>query len=113
MKITVDLPDFLEDEHRCFRVMSGIEERARIYPDRVEIKTSQCNLCGKCCMSVPDDWTWGKDHETGWCSHLVYNEGWNNGTTKLGYMCDFGAARPSACSNGDRAEHDWCSVEWK
>jgi len=113
MDILVNLPVFPEDEFRLIRVYSGIEERARKYPDKPwQIKTAQCNLCGKCCMDVRDDWVWGKNPDTGWCAHLVYNEGWNNGTTKLGYLCGFGSARPSACSGGDRAEEDFCSVKW-
>lgn len=113
MKIKVDLPDFLEDESRCIRVLSGIEERARKYPDKPwEIKTGQCNMCGKCCMSVPDNWKWGKA-PNGWCSHLVYNEGWDDGETKLGFLCDFGAARPTSCSVGDEADQDHCSVRWE
>lgn len=113
MKLTVELPAFPEDEQRIIRVMSGIEERAKKYPGKSwQIKTGQCNLCGKCCMNVPDTWVWGVDPETGWCAHLVYNEGWNNGDTKLGYLCDFGSARPSACTNGDKAGEDYCSVVW-
>ncbi len=108
MIVEIELPDFPEDEHRCIRVMSGIEERAKKYPGKPwEVKTSQCNRCGKCCMSVADNWPWGKDPETGWCSHLVWNEGWK------GYLCDFGAARPTSCSTGDDAGKDYCSVEWR
>ena len=107
MIVEVDLPAFPEDEKRCIRIMSGIEERARKDPDKPwEIKTSQCNLCGKCCMTVADNWEWGKDPETGWCSHLEWNEGWK------GYLCDFGAARPFSCSVGDEAGEDHCSVKW-
>jgi hypothetical protein len=113
MDIGVTLPVFPEDDERCIRIMSGIEERARKYPGKPwEIKTAQCNLCGKCCMTVPEGWKYGKDPKTGWCKHLVYNEGWDNGGTKLGYLCDFGAARPMSCSVGDEAGKDYCSVEW-
>ena len=106
MDIRLTLPEFPEDDKRVIRVMSGIEERARKYPGKGwEVKTQQCNGCGKCCMNVVDNWKYGKA-ENGWCSHLKYNEGWKM------YLCDFGAARPLSCSVGDEAEKDYCSVVW-
>lgn len=113
MFVKVELPDFPEDDRRALRFMSGIEERARKLPGKDwEVKTSQCNMCGKCCTKVPDEWKYGKDPVTGHCSHLVYNEGWDNGDTQLGWLCDFGAARPLSCSTGDDAGEDYCSVKW-
>lgn len=113
MIVTVELPNFPEDEHRLIRVMSGIEERARKFPGKEwEIKTSQCNMCGKCCMNVPDDWVFGKNHETGHCINLVYNAGWDNGETKFGWLCGMGTSRPFSCSTGDEAGQDHCSVKW-
>ena len=107
------IPDFEEDEYRVINVMSGIEHRARKMPGQPwEIKTAQCNWCGKCCHNVADDWPYGKDPDTGHCVHLKYSEGHDNGTTQLGWLCDFGAARPHSCSVGDEAGKDYCSVKW-
>jgi hypothetical protein len=108
MKIEVEIPEMEEDEHRCIRVMFGIEERAKKYPGKPwEVKVVRCDLCGKCCMNVVDGWKWDKDPKTGWCSHLVWNEGWK------GYLCDFGRARPFSCSTGDEANKDYCCIEWR
>ena len=112
MKVDVELPVFLEDEKRVINIMSGIEHRARKYPDKPwEIKTQQCNACGKCCMQVAEDWPWGRK-EDGSCAHLVYSEGHDNGDTCLGWLCDYGGARPLSCSVGDEAGQEHCSVVW-
>lgn len=115
MKLDVpEFPHFDEDEHRVINIMSGIEHRARKYPDKNwEIKVSQCNACGKCCHNVADNWMFGKDPDTGHCSHLKYSEGHDNGTTCLGWLCDYGGARPLSCSVGDDAGKDYCSVKWE
>lgn len=109
-----ELPDFPEQEKRAIRIMFGIEERAKKYPGGSwEIKTSQCNMCGKCCMDVPDDWVFGKNHETGHCINLVYNAGYDDQKTMFGWMCSMAGSRPFSCSTGDEAGQDHCSVEWK
>ena len=113
MKVTVELPDFPEDDRRLIRVMYGIEERAKKFPgEDWKIKTSQCNMCGKCCMNVRDGWVFGKNPETGNCSHLIYNAGYDDGKTKFGWLCDMGTSRPFSCSTGDEAGQDHCSVKW-
>lgn len=113
MEIILSLPEFPEDDLRRLTVFSGIEERARKLPGEPwQIKTGRCNMCGKCCMNVLDGWRYGKNSETGHCAHLIYNEGWNNGETQLGYLCDMGSNRPADCSGGDEAGKDFCSVVW-
>lgn len=114
MRVLVDFPEFPEDEHRVLRIMTGIEERARKYPGKPwQIKTVPCNQCGKCCHNVANGWKMGKDPETGHCAHLKYNEGWDNGTTSMGWLCDLGSMRPHSCSVGDEHEKDYCCVQWR
>ena len=111
--MNLELPDFPEQEQRTIRVMFGIEERAKKFPNsNWQIKTSPCNACGKCCMKVPDNWKFGKNPETGACAHLIYSEGHDNGETMLGWLCDFGTARPFSCSTGVEFGKDYCSVKW-
>lgn len=107
------LPVFDEDDKRCLRIMSGIEERAKKRAGKPwKVKTVGCNLCGECCMRMKPDWRYGVN-DKGWCSHLVYNNGWDNGTTKLGYVCDFGVHRPASCSTSDDSDKEYCCIEWK
>lgn len=112
MNVNVDLPTFPEDDKRVLNVMSGIEHRAKKQPDKPwEVKTKQCNGCGECCKMIHKDWTYGVDPETGWCAHLKYSVGHDDGKF-LGWLCDYGASRPLSCSLGDFAGEDYCSVEW-
>lgn len=107
-KITFIVPDFPEDEKRRWHLFSGIEERARLHPDGTkEVKTVQCDGCGKCCMEVSDNWAYGKDLGTGWCAKLYYDEGWK------AYRCEFHIRRPWACCAGDWAEKHECAINWE
>lgn len=108
MVINLNIPEFNEDEKRIWRVFSGIEERARIYPDgTVEVKVVQCDSCGKCCMHVGDKWIYGKDPETGWCKMLYKQDGWD------GLKCGFHAKRPFTCCSGDMAGQAQCCIRWE
>jgi hypothetical protein len=98
----LQLPDWVDERH--IRIFAGIEEVARkLHGKSWQIKIGRCNLCGKCCMSVPDNWRKGIDPKTGWCKHLVFyaNE----------YRC--GIDRPFFCCAGDYAGEDYCSVKWE
>ena len=52
MKIELDLPDWVDTKH--IYVMAGIELVAyKHWKKPWKIKTSRCNMCGKCCESFP------------------------------------------------------------
>lgn len=102
MRIELDLPDWVEERH--IRIFAGIEEVAKkLHGKPWQIKVARCDMCGKCCMDVPDNWRFGRDEKTGWCKNLVYyaNE----------YRC--GIDRPFGCCAGDDSEEDYCSIEWQ
>lgn len=102
MRIILELPDWANERH--IRIFAGIEEIAKkLYRKPWQIKVSRCNMCGKCCMNVPDNWRQGKDHKTGWCKNLIYyaNE----------YRCN--VDRPFFCCAGDHTGEDYCSIKWE
>jgi hypothetical protein len=104
MKLIIDLPDWAKG--RNMRIFAGIEEVAHKYVDKPwMIKTTRCDMCGKCCMDVTDQWKYGKDEKTGWCKRLIHyaNE----------YRCGSIGGRPFYCSAGDSADEDYCCIEWK
>ena len=102
MRIEIDIPDWTKE--RSIYVFAGIELVAyRVPKEKWKVKTSRCNMCGKCCMDVPDKWSMGKNKETGHCVHLIfYANQW---------LCDLGSNRPFSCCIGDGA--DDCSIKWK
>lgn len=101
MRINLKLPKWVEERH--IRIFAGIEEVAKkLKGKRWQIKVSRCNMCGRCCMDVPDNWRHGKA-ENGWCKNLIYyaNE----------YRC--GVDRPFFCCAGDHSDEEYCSIKWK
>ena len=104
MKISIEIPDWVIDEKRNIYILAGIEEVAhKHYGKSWEVKTTRCNMCGKCCMDVPDGWTHGKEGND--CKHLTYvaNE----------YRCGLLVNRPFGCCIGDNAEKDYCIITWR
>lgn len=103
-RVTVELPDWVDERH--IRIFAGIEEVARrLHGQPLKVKAVRCDMCGKCCMGVRDDWAHGKDPKTGWCAKLKYyaNE----------YRCDAPGGRPFYCCCGDNAGEPHCCIEWK
>ena len=65
-------------------------------------KIQSCNYCGKCCMNVPADWSYGA--KDGNCQHLIYraNE----------YLCGLGSDRPFNCCVSDGRSTE-CNIKWQ
>lgn len=104
MKIPIEIPDWAIDEKRTIYILAGMEEVAhKPHGKSWEVKTTRCNMCGKCCMNVPDNWSHGS--KEGKCKHLVYraNE----------YICGLGENRPFQCCIGDDAGEDYCVITWE
>lgn len=102
MRIELELPEWAEERH--IRIFAGIEEVAKkLHGKSWQIKVIRCDMCGKCCMDVPENWRFGRDEETGWCKNLIYyaNE----------YRC--GIDRPFTCCAGDHSEEEYCCIEWQ
>jgi hypothetical protein len=78
--ITVEIPDWAEKRH--IYVFAGIELLAyQLVGQSMRIKTSRCNMCGKCCIIRGQP-----------CEHLVAD-----GKKRV---CDLGVSRPFSCSIG-------------
>ena len=90
MKIVLDIPDWVEGKH--LYVMAGIELVAYKYLHQPwKVKTSRCNLCGKCCMDFKSE-TKGYQIVGGRCVHLEPDgDKW---------VCSLGANRPWSCCVG-------------
>jgi MinD superfamily P-loop ATPase len=92
-------------DKRNIRVFAGIEAIAKRENNIWHIKSERCDMCGKCCMNVPEKWSRGQNKETGNCLHLKFeaNE----------HLCDLGLNRPfSCCAEGAEGE-DFCSSKWE
>jgi len=104
MRISIEIPSWAAEEKRDIYILAGIEEIAhKPHGKRWRVKTNRCNMCGKCCMDVPDNWVHGKVGNN--CQHLTHiaNE----------YRCGLLGNRPFGCCIGDNAEEPYCSVKWK
>jgi len=85
-KITLEVPDWVEGKH--LYLMAGIELVAYKYLKQPwKIKTSRCNMCGKCCMNFKND---SKEIKNGRCIYLKQNG--------KKYVCSLGVSRPWRCS---------------
>jgi hypothetical protein len=103
-KIEVILPDWVEETRNIY-VFAGAELIAikELNDSELRVKTNGCNMCGKCCMNVPDDWEYGvKD---GNCQHLIQD------VDK--YVCSLGSNRPFMCCASDDSEKDFCCITWR
>ncbi len=90
MKITLDLPDWIQTEGRGIFVMAGIETVAIKLPGQQwEVKTGRCSYCGRCCEGhrESDDFP---AQRNGVCEYLT-----TDGPKKI---CSLGLSRPFACS---------------
>lgn len=90
MKIELELPEWTEE--RTIRVMAGIELVAYKLPQgKWQMKVSQCNMCGKCCMTpkIPYPLVDGK------CIHLKKRPGNNDR-----WECFLRIQRPFGCCVG-------------
>ena len=101
--MNLKLPKWTDE--RNVRVFAGIEAVAKREKGIWYIKTVRCNMCGECCMNVPEKWPRGQDKDTGHCLHLKYeaNE----------YLCDLGWNRPFACCAEGAEGEDFCSSKWE
>lgn len=106
MKVGVELPIFDDWENeRVIRVMAGIELAAEKYPGEPwKVKTVRCNMCGKCCMDLPEDFFYPTID--GVCVHLRPNgpDMWE---------CSLGTNRPHGCNVAEPYHRDYCCIEWE
>ena len=70
MKVILDLPDWCNEKH--IYVLAGRELVAYKYldPKPWMIKSSRCNLCGKCCQTFRGIINDAQIDEKGHCRHL-------------------------------------------
>ena len=104
MKIDLELPAWTDE--RNIYVMAGLELVARRHKDGPwEIKTSRCNMCGKCCADL------GRGHPfpviDGQCVHLKKEPGDN----QL-WLCGLGENRPFGCSVCAPTD-EFCTIEFE
>jgi len=105
--IDVNIPDWAKG--RNLRIFAGIELLAYKRPtdEKWHVKVSRCNMCGKCCMNLPDyhylrEW---RDPETGNCKYLE-----KRGDT---YECKLGMGRPFACCMSNPSRIEECSEKFE
>lgn len=102
MKVEIDLPNWVEK--RTIYIFAGIEVIAKkLHEQPWQIKTERCSYCGKCCMNVPDNWSMGKNKETGHCAHLIFRANQ--------WLCGLKANCPFSCCTEDGG--DDCSIKWE
>ncbi len=92
MKIEIKLPEWADE--RAIYIMAGIELVAFKIPEKNwQIKTSRCNMCGKCCMNLRN--THPFPIIDGKCIHLKKEPGNNQK-----WRCGLGIHRPFGCCVG-------------
>lgn len=90
MKITLDLPDWVDE--RNLRIFAGMEPVAIRRPGgQWQIKTSRCSQCGRCCTNLGPNHMFPLIH--GQCIYLTKQPGKHNPR----WDCGLGLARPYAC----------------
>ena len=99
----IELPEWTEGKN--IYVFAGIELVALKSVERpvLSVKEVRCNMCGKCCMNLPDNWKHGVVGSN--CQHLSFDGN--------DYLCKLGKSRPFACSASDDSEKEFCCVTWK
>lgn len=105
-QLTINLPDWVEEEHRSIYVLAGIELVAyRVPGESWKIKIGRCNMCGKCCMNL-------KKHVfpliDGKCVYLQKEPG-NNPM----WRCGLGIRRPFGCCVGVPQKVPECTEKYK
>jgi len=93
MKIEIEIPDWAQE--RAIYIMAGIELAAYKIPGKKwKVKTSRCNMCGKCCMNLDP-----KKHPfpviNGRCVYLLKRPG-----KEEKYECGLRISRPFRCCVG-------------
>jgi len=85
----IDLPAHTDE--RNIYIFAGIELIQKRDMGQWLKKVERCTKCGKCCMNVPADWSYGE--KDGNCKHLILraNE----------YLCKLGSDRPFNCCISD------------
>lgn len=107
MKITIEIPEWPEDEHKDWFIMAGQEQRAffRHFEKKWHIKTTRCQNCGKCCMSLSSPYPL---KENGDCLYLT-----DDGPGR--WLCS-NPLRPFVCVEGDRIANrmgkDTCFIRY-
>lgn len=103
MKLEIDIPEWAEE--RNIHIFAGIEHVAKRESGVWYIKDKRCNLCGRCCMDVPEDWPHGYDPVTGDCIHL-------EGSTPDEYICGLKADRNFSCCYSEGDPDEFCNITW-
>ena len=104
MKIEFELPDWAEE--RGIYIFAGIEKLGYKFPDeKLYIKTSRCNMCGKCCMNLK---THSHPIVDGKCIHLKKEVG-NNPR----WLCRLGLNRPFGCGLGTPSNMPECTEKYE
>jgi len=101
MKITLEIPDWTSE--RDIYIFAGIESVAykKFDGDKFNVKTSRCDMCGKCCADPPLKFK----KVDGMCEYYNKYTG-----------CSLGILRPFGCSvgdpyiNGDSDVAEYCSI---
>lgn len=102
MKIEIDIPDWVEEKH--LYLFAGIELVAYKYLNEDwKIKTSRCNMCGKCCENLKNDTAYPPVINNK-CIHLI-----NDGNKKT---CGLAINRPFRCGMPQIQIKDGCSEKF-
>lgn len=90
MKIEIEIPDWADE--RVIQILAGTERVAYRFPQDIafKIKTSRCNMCGKCCQQLKSNHIFPVVN--GQCIYLEKESGSENK-----WRCSLGPARPYSC----------------
>lgn len=104
-RIEIVIPEWAKDNN--IYIMAGIELLAfRQRGGPLMVKTSRCNMCGKCCTGF-NKWIYPLVGEDRACVHLKKEVGDNDR-----WICDLSTQRPHGCNTTAPWEKDYCSVEF-
>lgn len=108
MKLVIDLPDWCDE--RNIYVKAGIELVAYklLGENKIHVKSSRCNMCGKCCENLPDGFPFPRK-ANGDCVNLEKSKRGDYGNCKLGLW------RPHMCCVGleQKSKRDYCAIEYE
>lgn len=107
MKVTLNIPDWAEDEY--LKIISNNMELVAYKTHGKDspwiIKDERCNRCIECCLSVGPEFPW-YDEKTEKCKYLRKNAG--------SYVCDAGPMRPVKCTDDPPfGKYPSCSITYR